>query len=138
MARLADALDALSARLTTNDLTFLNWRVTVAGNNVLTEARAWLERQGILPEVSRPGGSRPVRRLQPDRGAVRIAVDEEVRQDRAHAMVLGPAARGGCGARQAEPQVASCLDAAAGDRPADIVRVNRQVQAAFGDKCSDD
>jgi len=49
-ARLADALDAVSARLTTNDLIFLNWRVTVAGNNVLAEARAWLERQGILPE----------------------------------------------------------------------------------------
>jgi osmoprotectant transport system substrate-binding protein len=49
-ARLTGALDAVSARLTTNDLTFLNWRVTVAGNNVLTEARAWLEHQGILPE----------------------------------------------------------------------------------------
>ncbi len=49
-ARLAAALDAVSARLTTNDLIFLNWRVTVAGHNVLAEARAWLERQGILPE----------------------------------------------------------------------------------------
>ena len=49
-ARLTDALDAVSARLTTNDLIFLNWRITVAGKNVLAEARAWLERQGILPE----------------------------------------------------------------------------------------
>jgi osmoprotectant transport system substrate-binding protein len=49
-ARLTDALDAVSARLTTDDLVFLNWRVTVAGKNVLAEARAWLERQGILPE----------------------------------------------------------------------------------------
>ena len=49
-ARLVGALDVVSARLTTNDLIFLNWRVTVAGNNVLAEARAWLERQGILPE----------------------------------------------------------------------------------------
>ncbi|HYB48733.1 MAG TPA: glycine betaine ABC transporter substrate-binding protein, partial [Streptosporangiaceae bacterium] len=49
-ARLVGALDAVSARLTTNDLIFLNWRVTVAGNDVLAEARAWLERQGILPE----------------------------------------------------------------------------------------
>ena len=49
-ARLAGALDTVSARLTTNDLIFLNWRVTVAGNDVLAEARAWLERQGILPE----------------------------------------------------------------------------------------
>lgn len=49
-ARLTDALDAVSARLTTDDLIFLNWRVTVAGQNVLAEARAWLERQGIVPE----------------------------------------------------------------------------------------
>ncbi len=49
-ARLAGALDAVSARLTTGDLIFLNRRVTVAGRNVLAEARAWLERQGILTE----------------------------------------------------------------------------------------
>jgi len=49
-ARLAGALDAVSAQLTTNDLIFLNWRIMVADNNVLAEARAWLERQGILPE----------------------------------------------------------------------------------------
>jgi osmoprotectant transport system substrate-binding protein len=48
--RLTDALDEVSARLTTDDLIFLNWRVTVVGENVLAEARAWLERQGILPE----------------------------------------------------------------------------------------
>ena len=48
-ARLAGALDAVSARLTTSDLISLNWRVTVAGNNVLAEARAWLQRQGIVP-----------------------------------------------------------------------------------------
>jgi osmoprotectant transport system substrate-binding protein len=49
-ARLTDALDAVSARLTTSDLIFLNWQVTIAGKNVLAEARAWLERQGIVPE----------------------------------------------------------------------------------------
>ena len=49
-ARLAEALDAVSARLTTDDLILLNWRVTIAGQNVLAEARAWLERQGIVPE----------------------------------------------------------------------------------------
>ena len=49
-ARLLDALDAVSARLTTDDLILLNWRVTIAGQNVLAEARAWLERQGIVPE----------------------------------------------------------------------------------------
>jgi len=49
-ARLAGALDAVSARLTTSDLIFLNARITAAGTNVLAEARAWLERQGIAPE----------------------------------------------------------------------------------------
>jgi len=49
-ARLAGALDAVSARLTTSDLIYLNRRTTVTGQNVLAEARAWLERQGILPE----------------------------------------------------------------------------------------
>ena len=49
-ARLAGALDAVSARLTTSDLIYLNRRITVAGQNTLAEARAWLERQGILPE----------------------------------------------------------------------------------------
>jgi osmoprotectant transport system substrate-binding protein len=49
-ARLTDALDAVSARLTTSDLTLLNRRVAIAGENVLAEARAWLERQGIMPE----------------------------------------------------------------------------------------
>jgi osmoprotectant transport system substrate-binding protein len=49
-ARLTDALDAVSARLTTSDLIFLNWQVAIAGKNVLAEARAWLERQGIVPE----------------------------------------------------------------------------------------
>jgi osmoprotectant transport system substrate-binding protein len=46
---LADTLDAVSARLTTNDLISLNWRVSVGGQNVLAEARAWLEGQGIVP-----------------------------------------------------------------------------------------
>lgn len=50
--RLVDALDAVSARLTTKGLIFLNWRVTVAGKDVLAEAHGWLQRQGILP---RPG-----------------------------------------------------------------------------------
>jgi osmoprotectant transport system substrate-binding protein len=47
--RLADALAAVSARLTSPELRFLNWRVSVAGRNVLTEARDWLVRQGIVP-----------------------------------------------------------------------------------------
>jgi osmoprotectant transport system substrate-binding protein len=51
-AVLVGALNAVSARLTTNSLIFLNWRVTAAGKDVLAEARAWLERQGLLP---RPG-----------------------------------------------------------------------------------
>ncbi len=48
--RLAGALDAVSARLTTSDLIYLNQRITIAGQNVLAEARAWLERRGIVPE----------------------------------------------------------------------------------------
>ena len=47
--RLPDALDAMSARLTTSDLIFLNRRISVVGHNVLAEARAWLQRHGILP-----------------------------------------------------------------------------------------
>ena len=47
--RLTGAVNEVSSRLTTNALLFLNWRVQVAGDDVLTEARAWLERQGILP-----------------------------------------------------------------------------------------
>ena len=51
-SRLAQAVNAVSAQLTTAELLFLDWRVEVAGNAVLAEARAWLERHGILP---RPG-----------------------------------------------------------------------------------
>jgi len=47
--RLTGVLDEVSSRLTTNALLFLNWRVQVAGDDVVAEARAWLERQGILP-----------------------------------------------------------------------------------------
>ncbi len=47
--RLTGVLNEVSSRLTTNALLFLNWRVQVAGNDVRDEARAWLERQGILP-----------------------------------------------------------------------------------------
>lgn len=48
--RLASALDAVSARLTTSDLIALNRQITVAGKNALAEARGWLEGQGILPQ----------------------------------------------------------------------------------------
>jgi osmoprotectant transport system substrate-binding protein len=50
--RLATAVNAVSARLTSAGLLFLNWRIEVAGHSVLAEAQAWLERHGILP---RPG-----------------------------------------------------------------------------------
>lgn len=49
-AGLASALDAVSARLTTGDLIYLNRQITLADHSVLAEARAWLERQGILPQ----------------------------------------------------------------------------------------
>jgi osmoprotectant transport system substrate-binding protein len=41
-------LDAISARLTTANLRFLNWRVAVAGNTPAAEARGWLIRQGLV------------------------------------------------------------------------------------------
>ena len=50
--RLAGAVNAVSVQLTSKELLFLDWRVEVAGADVLAEARAWLERHGILP---RPG-----------------------------------------------------------------------------------
>ena len=50
--RLAGAVNAVSAQLTSKALLFLDWRVEVAGADVLAEARGWLERHGILP---RPG-----------------------------------------------------------------------------------
>lgn len=54
--RLVRVLNAVSARLTSNDLLFLNWRVDVAGKDVLAEARGWLERHGLL---SPAGQDRP-------------------------------------------------------------------------------
>lgn len=45
--RLVSALGAVSSRLTSENLTFLNWRVAVAGKDVRAEARGWLQRQGI-------------------------------------------------------------------------------------------
>ena len=50
--RLADAVNAVSAQLTSQALLFMSWRVEVAGAGVMAEARAWLERHGVLP---RPG-----------------------------------------------------------------------------------
>ena len=47
--RLVNILNAVSARLTSTGLRFLNWRVEFAGKTVLAEARGWLERQGIVP-----------------------------------------------------------------------------------------
>ena len=51
-SRLAGAVNAVSAQLTSKALLFMDWRTEVAGNDVTAEARAWLERHGILP---RPG-----------------------------------------------------------------------------------
>jgi osmoprotectant transport system substrate-binding protein len=50
--RLAGAVNAVSAQLTSQALLFMGWRVEVAGADVMAEARAWLERHGIQP---RPG-----------------------------------------------------------------------------------
>jgi osmoprotectant transport system substrate-binding protein len=46
--RVAAALDQVSHRLTTANLRFLNWRVSVAGNDPASEARGWLIRQGLV------------------------------------------------------------------------------------------
>ncbi|HEX2048514.1 MAG TPA: ABC transporter substrate-binding protein [Acidimicrobiales bacterium] len=46
--RLADTINAVSARLTTNNLRFLNWRISIAERDVATEARGWLERQSLV------------------------------------------------------------------------------------------
>jgi osmoprotectant transport system substrate-binding protein len=47
-ARLQATLDAISARLDTAGLRFLNWRISVAGKDIATEARGWLRRHGLL------------------------------------------------------------------------------------------
>jgi osmoprotectant transport system substrate-binding protein len=46
--RVVRTLDAVSARLDTASLVFLNWRVSVAGKDVTGEARGWLRRHGLL------------------------------------------------------------------------------------------
>ena len=46
--RVVTALDEVSARLTTANLRFLNWRVSVAGNAPAAEAHGWLVRQGLV------------------------------------------------------------------------------------------
>ncbi len=47
--RVRDALDAVSLRLTTKELIFLNWRTSVAGKGVASEASGWLQRTGLVP-----------------------------------------------------------------------------------------
>lgn len=47
-ARLTGALDAVSSRLTSNGLSFLNWRVDNAGRGIPAEARGWLERHSLV------------------------------------------------------------------------------------------
>ena len=47
--RVQAALDAVSARLTTAGLVFLNWRIGPGAKEVAAEARGWLERQGLVP-----------------------------------------------------------------------------------------
>lgn len=44
--RLSQALDAVSAQLSTPNLTFLNWRVDIDGKSVTDEAMGWLSRHG--------------------------------------------------------------------------------------------
>ncbi|HET7490187.1 MAG TPA: ABC transporter substrate-binding protein [Acidimicrobiales bacterium] len=46
-ARVTDTLNAVSAALTSENLRFLNWRVSVAGKDVRKEAAAWLDRHNM-------------------------------------------------------------------------------------------
>jgi osmoprotectant transport system substrate-binding protein len=48
-AALQNALDSVSAALDSRSLRFLNWRITVAGQDYRAEARGWLQRHGLLP-----------------------------------------------------------------------------------------
>ena len=43
-----DTLDTVSARLSSEALRFLNWRVTFGGRRARAEARGWLEREGLV------------------------------------------------------------------------------------------
>ena len=47
-ARISAALDLVSARLTTDNLRFLNWRLANAGTSIEAEARGWLIRQRLI------------------------------------------------------------------------------------------
>jgi osmoprotectant transport system substrate-binding protein len=47
-APLRNALNAVSAALDTRGLIFLNWRVGVAGENIRSEARGWLDRHAVV------------------------------------------------------------------------------------------
>lgn len=46
--RLSGALDAVSGLLTSNGLSFLNWRIDSAGRDIAAEARGWLERHAVV------------------------------------------------------------------------------------------
>ncbi len=46
--RISAALDLVSARLTTDNLRFLNWRLANAGTSIGAEARGWLIRQQLI------------------------------------------------------------------------------------------
>ena len=47
-ARLTGTLDAVSAALDQRSLTFENWRVSVAGKDIATEASGWLRRHRLI------------------------------------------------------------------------------------------
>ncbi|HET6875202.1 MAG TPA: glycine betaine ABC transporter substrate-binding protein, partial [Acidimicrobiales bacterium] len=47
--RLTQTLDAVSTRLSSQDLMFLNWRVSIGGRSAADEAHGWLVRRGLVP-----------------------------------------------------------------------------------------
>jgi osmoprotectant transport system substrate-binding protein len=50
-AKVSETLDAVSAKLTSRSLVFLNWRVGVAHRDPAGEAGGWLRRQGLVPRT---------------------------------------------------------------------------------------
>jgi osmoprotectant transport system substrate-binding protein len=56
--RVAEALDEVSAALTTTNLRFLNWRVATDGAAPAAEAHGWLVRRGIVARGPVPAGPR--------------------------------------------------------------------------------
>jgi Substrate binding domain of ABC-type glycine betaine transport system len=101
--RLAGPVNAVSARLTSKSLLFLNWRIEVAGSRRKQRAGGSARLAGApghgtpatLNAARRSWRICPSRRpLQPCRRLVDVAVEQELLEDLSHAPALGPAEAG--------------------------------------------